>query len=637
MKVSRTWLQTYFEQPLPPADEVARLLTFHAFEVEGVERVGDDAVIDIDVLANRSSDCLSHRGIARELSTLLGIPMKYDPLREPIPAIPPLKDLFVEVDDKTLCPRYMAVVLRGVHVQQSPQWLVERLTTLGHRSINNVVDATNVVMLALGQPLHAFDLDKLTMDTEGMRGIRVRSATSGEPITVLSGETYTLNEERLLVSDSVSGTPLALAGVKGGKEAEVTEHTTDIVLESANFEHVAVRKTSQTLKLATEASVRFQNEPSPLLVPIAMRDVVKLILEVAGGSVVGGCDVSDEVAMLEPVTCTLDEMSALLGTKVTRDEVERTLVRLEADFSFQGERVTVTPPWERTDLTSPQDLIEEIGRIQGYENLPSRVPTPGTMPNINSRFHFTEKLRHLLHELGYSEVYTYTLHNKGEVELENPLASDKSFLRNTLRDGLVEALDRNVRNAPLLGLDSVKLFELGHVFSTQQEILTLALGVRAHTPKHQKATLAQLEQDIATLNSLYHLGASLPGGEEVVEVSLEQALLRYDAPITYDPPLPWNVHARFTTWSTFPFALRDIALWVPHELPVEEITAVIVATASDMLVRHDLFDEFSKGEQKSYAFHLVFQATDRTLTDEEVSAEMSAIEATCSARGWTIR
>lgn len=644
MKLSHTWLQTYFADPLPEPNDIAELLTFHAFEVEGVEEVSigvgtdviNDVMYDVDILANRSSDCLSHRGIARELSVLLSIPLKKDPLREAIPAWPTPEALRATVDDYDKAPRHMVAYVRGVSVGPSPDWLVARLQAVGQRSINNIVDATNYVMLDLGQPVHAFDFDKLTADSEGVVTLAVTDAKDHERIELLGGETRELSERNLVIRDKASGTALDIAGIKGGTAAELTNETTSIAVDCANFNYVSIRKTSRELKVQTDASVRFQNEPSAHLPAFAMRDVLALIQEIAGGEVVGVSDDFEPPPSHMPVSASLAEINGVLGTAMTPDDIERILVRFEYEFSRDEDTFTVTPPWERTDIRIPADLIEELGRVYGYNNLVGVMPPVAPAPALNKRFFYEEKVRHLLGDMGYSEVYTYTLQNKGEVELVNPLAADKGFLRPSLVPGMRDALDKNTTNAPLFGADTLKLFELGTVFRTEGEYLALALGVRAIAGKQSRAN-TMLDEDVANLSQA--LGSELVGTNEdgVFETAFEAALPDLPDPSGYLPPLPYKTATRFRQWSPYPFVLRDLALWVPEHVPAEEPLAVIIAMASDLLVRHDLFDTFTKEGKTSYAFHLVWQAPDRTLTDDEVGKEMEVIEQALRERGWEVR
>ncbi len=638
MRVSHAWLQTYFEDKLPSAQELADLLMFHSFEIEEVKQEGDDWVIDVDVLPNRSADCLSHRGIARELSTLLSVPLKRDPLRDTIPAFPTLERLEVVVDDPDVCPRYMAAVVRGVIVGPSPEWLRKQLETLGHRSINNVVDATNYVMLETGQPLHAFDLSKLGTDEDGMQRIRVRSAEADEQITVLSGESYTLDPNDLVITDDVRGVPLALAGIKGGKEAEIDAGTTDIILEAAHFFYRSVRKTSRKLRLATEASLRFQNEPARELPAFAMRDLVALIADIASGTLVGVKDRFVPRGEREPIDLTLTELNAVLGSALTYDDVERILIRFEWEFSRAHDEFAITPAWERKDIAIMADVIEEIGRVYGYANIPSTLPEPlDGGPSINAAAHYTMRIRRTLVERGYSEVYTYALTDRGEVELLNPLASDKSFMRVDLRTGLQKALADNAHHAPYLGLDTVKLFETGTVFRAHGEVLHIALGVRAVAGAQEKAERALMEDLAALADSLGMRLTNERPKDGVVEFSLDAILPSLPEPEGYDVDTAWDPTRRYMPWSSYPCVYRDIAVWVPVDIAIEEVLSVIIKTAPDTLVKQYLFDTFEKDGRISYAWHLVFQSKEKTLTDAEIGEVIERVTAALNGEGWQVR
>ena len=352
MKVSYNWLQEYFDESLPAPEELGDIITFHAFEVEDIEKVGDDYIIDIDVLPNRSSDALSHRGIAREIATLLDRDMKYDPLREETLEMEESEKLTVEIEDNKLCTRYVAAVIEGVKVGPSPKRLKRALEALGQRSINNVVDATNYVMQNTGQPLHAFDMDKLKGE---QKKIVIRSAKTGEKITTLTDDEYELDESVLLIVDGNAGAPIGIAGVKGGKSAEVDDNTKNIVIEAAHFDRASVRKTAQKLKLWTDASTRFQNGPSQHLVGYAIADVVELILDIAGGTPEGAVDICCEETDKESVSVSLQQINNLLGTKLSSTDVEGIFKRFDFEFETAGESFTVIPPFERTDINIYED------------------------------------------------------------------------------------------------------------------------------------------------------------------------------------------------------------------------------------------------------------------------------------------
>lgn len=634
MKVSKAWLQTYFDTPLPATDELVRIITFGIFEVESVERVGDDDVLDVKVLPDHSSYCLSHRGIAKEISALIKQPLTKDPLHDVLPTYGQSQKLSVTIETP-LCMRYMGAVLTDVTVGPSPEWLKKSLETFGQRSINNIVDATNYVMLNVGQPLHAFDFDKLAKKADAAH-ITVRAAHEGEKITVLSGEVYELNAQDVLIADNVSDTPIAIAGIKGGKQAEIDASTKHIVLEAANFNYVSVRKTSRKLRLSTDASVRFQNEPSPEVVGYAMRDVIALIKEIAGGTLEGVADIYPKPFIAHTVQVTVGDINTLLGTTISEKEIDNIFTRLGFDYKKEGEIYTVTPPFERTDLNIREDLIEEIGRIYGYENITATVPeVPKEKPAINKHFYYTQKVRSILADLGFSEVYTYTLRDKGEVELENPLAKDKAFLRVDLLGGIKQSLELNAHNAPLLGVDIVKIFEIGTVFKKEKEYLSLALGARAVRGKRPLAEKV-LQEALEKLET--ELSITLPAvtTESISEIDFDTAIASLPNPDTYEA-FEQKPLARYTPFSPYPFVLRDIAVWVPEAVKKETILDRIIKQAGELLVRTDLFDTFAKEGRVSYAFHLVFQSKEKTLTDGEVNEIMNRIIAAMNEQRWEVR
>ena len=624
MKVSYNWLQTYFKEPLPEVDKLAELFTFHSFEIEGVEKMKDDAVIEADILPNRSSDCLSHRGIAREISNITGMKMNMDPLYEPIPEMLKSKLFVSKIEEPKLCARYMGVVVTGIKVGPSPEWLQKALTTLGQRSINNIVDATNYVMLNVGQPMHAFDLAKLA-GKNGLHEITVRRGKKDEKITVLTGETYTVDENNLLIADGISGAPLAVAGIKGGKQAEIDAHTTSIVLESANFDYGTVRKTSKKLKLVTEASLRFQNEPSSEFVGYAMRDVVKLVIEIAGGKLEGVSDSYVIPAIPREAKVTLQEINTLLGTEITEEEVKRIFTQLSFTYKKYGEFFVVTSPFERTDIKIKEDLIEEVGRVYGYKNVKAILPPAlEKKPKVNKTFYYGEEVRRELIDLGFSEVSTYTFCSKGEVELENPLASDKSFMRANLTDGITNALVLNEYYAALLGLDVVKVFEIGTVFKKDGEKTALALGVRNVRVKKPAADKIVEEVKLFLEDTLQMtVGGTIKNG--ILEVVFDDVIAPLPEPKEYAKALGDIANKRFEGFSSYPFMLRDVALWVPEKTVLKDVQDLIEKNAGDLLVRVDLFDEFHKEGRTSLAFHLVFQSKTKTLTDIETNEIMEKI------------
>ena len=632
MKISYRWLQEYFSDPLPNAETIAELLTFHAFEIEGVIERGDDAIIDVDVLANRSSDCLSHRGIAREIAALLDRPLKDDPLVPPPPNLmeeKPSRKLEILITDTNRCPRYACAVLRGLSIGPSPKWLRERLESMGQKSINNVVDATNYIMFNLGEPLHAFDRGKMTVQ-DGMYAIHIRTARENETIQILGGEERTLSGEDLLIVDGHSDTPLGIAGVKGGTRAEIDEDTTDIIIEAAHFNYVSVRRTATRQKLWTDASVRFQNEPSPDLVSYALKAAAELIRHIAGGDIEGYADQYPKPREVKPVPVSLAAINGMLGAALSESEIKSILDRLGFHHTEEKDMFTVTPPFERLDINIPEDVIEEVGRVYGYRNLKSaKLPPIERKPRVNKNMHYAGQVRKRLAERGFSEVYTYTLQNEGDVRIANPLAEDKGYVRRDLRKGLEQSVKLNLQYIDLLGLDAIRIFEIGTVFTADGERLSLAFASVDRKGNPDPAELSAV---------LAEIGIKGEEKEGIAEVDFSAIVAQLPEPAEYEPYAPAGADVRYRAVSSYPFVLRDIAVWVPKHITKEDVQSVITQSGGELLKNSAHFDTFSKDRWVSYAFRLAFQSNDMTLSDADVNEVMKEITDAVNGReGWQVR
>ncbi|MEK7579529.1 MAG: phenylalanine--tRNA ligase beta subunit-related protein [Patescibacteria group bacterium] len=803
MKVSYRWLQDYIDAPLPSAEKVAEALTMHAFEVETVEEVGDDFVLDVDVLPNRTHDCLSHMGIAREVALLLDLPFK-----------PPVFDFKGDPSVRTDCAIALSVpaekfvrravkrVVFDVKVGPSPEWLKVKLETLGQRSINNIVDATNFVMLETGQPVHAFDYDKIADGSPPSSpepcNIVIRLAKEGETITTLDTKTYTLNPSNLVIADSEKA--LDIAGVKGGANSAIDENTTRVLLSACTFHPTSVRKTSRTLNLLTDASKRFEQEVSPALAEKAMHRLSEIVAQVAGGKVAG--DIIDFYPRKRNpyvIGVATDEVNKLLGSKMSDKDVETILTRLgfewkqvnpvdevlrlaptlvgkpykygasisydapnhfdcssfisylfahagvavprvtvdqyifgdeisendlqpgdivfarnnttgeekEVEIIATGEKVVqkvehtetrdfmkgtklpvgldhngiylgdgkiiqasgmwhkgsvviedlketpsfknvrgyrrfsdntpryvVTVPFERLDLHAGPgfmisgnmaDLIEEIGRVYGYDKITPQELPPAPAPVLNKTFYYTNKVRDILVDVGFSEVMTYAFQEKGQVELANPLAEDKKYLCQSLGAGLSKAFEENSRNAPLVG-SPVQIFEIGTIFSPEEHI---ELGIMTDDKKVMSETLAILEKEIP--------GFTAKQTEKGIYADLSGLIEKLPDSTEKDLPAIGAKGKTFTPISAFPFILRDIAVWVPALVSSEDVQKLITSNAGGWLVRIDQFDEYKKEDKTSYAFHLVFQSNKKTLTDDEINGAMKNVEEKMKGEGWTVR
>jgi phenylalanyl-tRNA synthetase beta chain len=372
----------------------------------------------------------------------------------------------VTLEDATLCPRYIAGHITGIKVGPSPDWLKQGVESIGQRSINNVVDATNVVMFNIGQPLHAFDASKLTQK-DGKFHIVVRKAYKGEKLMALDNKEYALEEQMLVIADGNADQPIGIAGIKGGTPAAITESTTDIIIESANFSGVAIRKTAQALKLRTDASARFEQVLTPELAAYGIQNVVEMIQAVAGGTFVGYADVYPAPWVPMPVSVSVSKINQMLGTRLTGAEVSDVFVRLGFGYKEEGGEFSVLPPFERLDITIAEDLVEEVGRIIGYDKVPAVPLAPSAQAiEVNQNFYAAEQVRQELTALGYSEVFTSVFADKGKRAVLNKIDSVRPYMRANLTDGLTEALKKNIPTK--ICSDSKKLSCLRSVPSGEQ-------------------------------------------------------------------------------------------------------------------------------------------------------------------------
>lgn len=635
MKISYNWLQTYFTDKLPSPKELAELITFHAFEIEGIEQTGSDTVLDIKVLPDRAHYALSHHGIAYEVSAITKIPW-HEKDRHPA-EVTSDKKVSVSVEDKELCLRYVSRYIENVNVTESPTWLKQWLEAVGQRSINTIVDATNFVMLDIGQPLHAFDADKVK------GGIAVRRARQGEKITTLDGKEVALDESIMVIADDEG--PLAIAGVKGGSRAAVNETTKNIILESASFNASFVRKVSQKVGIRNDSSKRFENTVPPERALRAMEEITAYIVEMSPGAKIGAnTDMYGHPYKEKTLEVSTIEIYQSLGIEVPENEIDAILGRLHIPFTKKHDQYILTIPRERLDLVIPEDLVEEIGRIYGYLNIKGiELPLDRYTPTINKSFYYANVIRDVLVSHGFSEVYTYSLTNQGDVEIQNPLASDKNFLRSHLTEGIIESLELNAKHADLLGVKQIKIFEIGNVFTKEGEYTSCALGIR-NTHK-QKIKEAEELKDV-----LQSLGSELVVDLGFAEIKDGVAEIHFDN-IVRGLPEPAQGHEyevslrekMFKPVSVYPFAVRDIAVFTPEGTTEHDVRAVIGKYGKAFLVKEMLFDVFEKTmpddtKKISYAFRLVFQSHEKTLTEEEITWIMKGITDDMNAReGWQVR
>jgi phenylalanyl-tRNA synthetase beta chain len=596
MKISYNWLKWYVPEA-PEAEKLADILTYHLAEVESVEKLEDgDSVFDIKILPNRAHDLLSHQGMAREIASLLNI--KYiDPTpKYKIPESKPTK--LIKTIETPNCRRYMGRVVRNIKVDPSPEWVVKHLKSIGQRSINNIVDATNLTMFDCGQPAHVFDLKKVK-DLK----LQVRQAKNGEKITILGGAEKILNDTMMIIADDY-GNALDIAGIKGGAYAELDTDTTDIILECANFDPTSVRKTAQALNIQTDAKKRFENDLSPELDWFGMLELSSLILEMCPDAVFEDIvDVYPKKQEIHKLSFSTERISNILGLDVSVGEIKDILKRYNIEYTESSGVFEIIVPPMRFDLVIKEDIAEEIVRIIGYDKIKGNIPKINFQPKLNETYAKIVWARNKLMNDGYSEVMTSSFRNSGEVEVLAS-ASDKNFLRVNLADGLMESYKLNKANASLLGVSEVKIFEIGTIFKKDREEMRVAYNA----------------------------------GGKTTEIKLEDFCKDMPKDFTLESG-SWNPEAKFKMWSLFPFIARDVAVWVPENVKSSDVEKVIKENAGDMVVRGpELFDEFKKDGKISYAFRIVFQSYEKTLTDAEVNEIMGKISKKIIGNvGWQVR
>ncbi|MCR4405122.1 MAG: phenylalanine--tRNA ligase subunit beta [Candidatus Acetothermia bacterium] len=642
-----------------------------------------DVVLELDLTPNLAR-CFPIIGVAREVAALTGQRFK-TPEVEWHPTGPGISgQVEVEIWDPDLCARYTAALVRGVKVGPSPFWMRRRLTLAGMRPINNIVDITNYVMLEWGQPLHAFDYRRLhSPDGPGKR-IIVRRARPGERIVTLDGVERALTEEMLLIADPEG--PIALAGVMGGLETEVTASTADVLIESASFSSTNNRRTAQALRLMSEAAARFGRGVPPELAPLALKRAAQLMRELAGGEIASGIVDVYPVKQKE-VELELDprEVERLLGLAVPRDEIIALLERLEFACHPQGEAIRVKVPWHRLDVSCPADLVEEVARLIGYDKIPATLMAEPLPPQHRDRtLELEEQVREILVSCGLSEVITYSLTSpeagakldpnsspEDYLHIANPLSRERSVLRRLLLPGLLETVAENLKHR-----ERVAIFELGRVYlpagKGQRPREPRRLGIALAGPRERlswhvkpramsffdlKGIIEELLRGLGLEGRFerpsrphpsFHPGRTaklLIGGEEVgllgelhprvkeaFELELEWPVLAAELDLEAILALARATPVgRYRPLPQFPAVLRDLAIVVDEAIPAERVAQAIKAAGGELLRELVLFDLYQgppipKGK-KSLAFRLRLQAEDRTLTDEEADRLRLQIEA----------
>ena len=667
-----------------------------------VEALGlDEIVFDLDITPNRG-DCLSIRGLAREVSALI----KKKPLPRPEFLLKSKStdtrykiqatriDLKVRVEDKKVCSKYSARVIYDAKVGESPQWMKNRLLSVGIRPINNIVDITNYAMMELGQPLHAFDFDKIKsveipisksqfpnksqiQNSKLKKIIIVRRAKKGERIIALDNKVYELTDDMLVIADAEK--PIAIAGIMGGKNSSVNNETKTIILEAAQFDPIAVRKTSKTLNLKSESSYRFERGIDTLRVEQALGRVVELIEQIAGGT--RDAKLIDIGKTIKPsiIKTSVEFISNRLGKNISVKEIKQILISLGFNLLTTNYKLlTIQVPSWRNDIRIPEDIAEEIGRIAGYGNIAptifgndsmlqdnerARRQEIGLMKSINS----ISNIKDVLIGAGFSECLLYSFYGEKHARLTdvssddhfqvaNPINPDQIYLRTSLLPRLYEAGEKNYNNFP-----EVRIFEIGRTFLPSSEnfpdeqkmlagILIDAeksamdnfreikgvieqIGERLNINKNNFQWISEGSRAIISTKDIggesHKIGTSgiiSSNARDIFKIPNSSAFFEISLTKIFEIEF---IKKQYKKISEFPASTRDLAIAVEKSVIYKSVTDEIKQTSS-LLAEAELFDYFTdekkigKGK-KSLAFHLIFQSSDRTLTSEEVDGEMKKI------------
>ena len=619
----------------------------------------DEVIFEVSITANRG-DALSHLGIARELSAIFNLPLKRDPLGDDSGEGNINDYIKIDIDNNELCPRYGARLVKNVKVGPSPDWMKERLENIGIRSINNIVDITNYIMLDIGHPMHAFDYDKLAG-----KHIIVRNAKAGEKMMTLDNTERALEENMLVVADEEKAA--AIAGVMGGLDTSVTESTTNVLFEAASFDTVTVRKTSKKLALQSDSSYRFERGTNIDNVPIALNAAAKFAKELAGAEPVRGiCDVYPKPEILKQIKVRTKRLNKLVGINLTTAQIETYLLRFKFETRREGEDVIVSVPPYRHDITQEVDLIEEVARLYGYNNIPETLPAVASNLQLPTPLQKLEKrLKDHMVSNGFSELITYSFipanlnncfHEKKPLILKNALSEEMKAMRTSLKWNMFDAIRRNVLNDEY----NLKFFEIGKVFHASaaglsEEHTRLSIGFcGSQNPLDWHDS--KKEFDLFTVKGLVQTIADIckakvrfaPASNSVFHPTIQMDILLGKAPIGSfgqihpnlldNKKLPKTIFIaeidldklseaietapRMKPIPEIPAIRRDLALLAPVTVAHRDIQKILVAEGGALLEDCHLFDVYQgKGIEeghRSLAYSLSFRDPKKTLTDNEI-------------------
>jgi phenylalanyl-tRNA synthetase beta chain len=653
MKYSYTWLKELSGTKKMPK-ELAELLSTRAFELETMEKEGNETQLEFDILPNRGHDALSHIGLAREICAIEGRKFfqKFSVGRFNF------GELKVQIKDKRCCLRYIGAAIRNLKVSSSPKWMQARLLVSGIKPVNNIVDITNYVMLETGQPLHAFDAAKITGN------IIVRKANKKEKLKLLDGKEYELNESDLVIADAKKA--LALAGVMGGFDSAVTNKTSSVILEAANFNSTNIRKTRMAHNIITESSYRFERNIDPNLAQIGITRTLELIKAICGKNINLAATADVYPKRIKPWQIKLNSVyvNSLLGEKIPVTKMKKILENLGIGVKTSGILLSCEIPTRRIDLKAQEDLIEEIGRIYGYENIKEQAPVIEVKaPPRNLKRDFENNLRDILIGLGFAEVMNYAFYSKediekcnlsgeGHIEVANPLSSDQQYLRSSLIPNTLKNARLNLKNFP-----KFQIFEIGKKFYKENKVskevdsLTGVLVDSAAKDNlffEMKGELKMVLDKLNYKNTKYQklnaeykywhqsrVAEILADGKKIGIIGEinPQILNNYGIKkrvaafsLKLSELLEINLpEKQYHSISKFPIVERDISMFVEKNTKYNEIVKKINEAGKNRVKDVELFDIFEKEGEKSLALRLKIGSDSKTLTSSEIEKVMNKI------------
>jgi len=672
MKFSYNWLKDLLKFKESP-EKLAGILTMYFAETT-VKYRGKRTILDVELLSNQVAEASGHLGLAREIGAILGKNFIYPKinLKEKNLTAKDLLDIKIKSSN---CNCYLARLLQGVKIKESPKWLKDALADCGVRSINNIVDAANYVMLETGQPLHSFDFDKICSKSTNTnkKEIIVRQAKKNEKITTLEDEVYDLNEDIMVIADNENS--LALAGIKGGKKSGISKDTTNIILESANFNGVNIRSSSKKLGLKTDASWRFEHNLPLDLIGYAIDRLAQLIQEIAGGNILKG-KVGQSIFKEEKVWIPIkwENWEKFLGWIIKKKEIIHYLSLLGFSIQEKKDYLLVSPPCFRNDVIIKEDVMGEVARLYGIDKIDSIIPQEIlTLPLQNEFFEFRKQAKDWLKGYNLEEVYNYSfiseedkdnLPNKWQqklIEIENPTSALTKYLGPTLLVNFLKNINYNFRFA-----DKIRFFEIGKYYFKNKENLKeyfVLSGVLAHKEKSNNPSMLfyeakgiiedlfnkfGIDKDNYSFKSLenteYSLlleqGIAIYKNKDLIGVignPKRDLLKKYDCEgnsvfweIKLLPLLEIVKEEReFQPLPKYPAIIRDISFIISQDILIDKILNIIQDVSPLNLEDVDLFDvyigENLQSGSKSLSFHLTFRAEDYTLKNKEVDKEMEKI------------